>query len=328
MPANLPPQYFEAEKVFRQARTIPEKIEALERMLAIMPKHKGTDKLHGELRARIAKLTQEMERGQRAGRRGGLYHVKKEGAGQAALVGLPNSGKSQLLASLTEAAPRVADYPFTTQIPTPGMMPFQNIHVQLVDMPAITDRDALPWLHSVLRNADLLLVVLDLSQDPIEQMQVILAELDRLGVRPASRGDGQGVEGFRPPKPTLLVGNKADLDPQGQNLQRLAREYANRFPLTSVSARQGTGLEGFRETIFRSLGIIRVYLKPPGREADLADPLILKRGSTVGEVAEAVHKDIRQRLKYAQVWGSGKFAGQRVHRSYAPEDGDIVELHV
>ncbi len=328
MPANLPPQYFEAEKAYRQARTIPEKVEALERMLAIMPKHKGTDKLHGELRSKIAKLTQEMERGSRAGRRGAMYYVKKEGAGQAALVGLPNSGKSSLLASMTGAAPRVANYPFTTQTPMPGMMPFENVLVQLVDMPAITDRDALPWLHGVLPNADLLLLLLDLSQNPVEQMQVILDELEALRIRLASSGDGFSEDSLNPPKPAVLIANKADLDPEGSAFQHLAKEYRARFPLATISATGMAGLEDLRSVIFRNLGIIRVYLKPPGQEADFTDPLILKRGSTVDDVAESVHKDIRHHLKYAQVWGSGKFAGQRVHRGYTPEDGDIVELHV
>lgn len=328
MPTNLPPQYFEAEKAYRQARTAPEKIEALERMLAIMPKHKGTDKLHGELRSKIARLTEEIERGTKSGQRGSAYHVKKEGAGQAALVGVPNSGKSQIVASLTGATPKVAVYPFTTQVPLSGMMPYQNILVQMVDMPAITDRDALPWLQGVLRNADLLLVVVDLGQDPIEEMRVTMEELENLRITLASKADGQTTDEFHPSRPALLIGNKRDLDHQGQNLERMEREYGDRFPVASASALDGTGLEDLREKIFLSMGIVRVYLKPPGHDADMTDPLILKRGSTVDDVAESVHKDIRRRLKYAQVWGSGKFAGQRVHRSYTPEDGDIVELHV
>lgn len=328
MPANLPPQYFEAEKAYRQARTIPDKIESLERMLAIMPKHKGTDRLHGVLRSKIAKLTQEMERGPRAGRRGGMYHVKKEGAGQAALVGIPNSGKSSLVAVLTEAAPRIASYPLTTQAPLSGMMPFENILIQLVDMPAITDRDALPWLHSVLRNADLLILVLDLSQDPIDQMRLIKDELDTLRISLAPSGHEPGDDTLHTPRPAMIIGNKADLDRQGIAFQRLARENAGRHSVAAVSAMEMEGLEEVRQLVFHNLGIIRVYLKPPGKEADLSDPLILKRDSTIDDVAESVHKDIRQHLKYAQVWGSGKFAGQRVHRGYSPEDGDIVELHV
>ncbi|MDP2659824.1 MAG: TGS domain-containing protein [Dehalococcoidia bacterium] len=328
MPANLPPQYFEAEKAYRQARTIPEKIEALGRMLAIMPKHKGTDKLHGELRSKIAKLTEELERGPRSGRRGDLYHVKKEGAGQAALAGIPNSGKSQLVASLTDATPKVGGYPCTTQIPLSGMMPFQNVLVQLVDMPALTDRDALPWLHGVLRNADLLVLVIDLAGDPLEEVRVVLEALDGLGIRLASKSGGESSDGFHPPKPALLVGNKIDLDPQGGSLRRLVLEYGDRFTVAGVCALYGTGLEELREKIFQSMGIVRVYLKPPGHEADLTDPLILRRGSTIDNVAESVHKDIRRHLKYAQVWGSGKFAGQRVHRTYVLEDADIVELHV
>lgn len=192
--------------------------------------------------------------------------------------------------------------------------------------PAINDRDALPWLHGVLRVADLLLVVVDLGQDPLAQMQAILAEMEALRIELCSPQEPFTDE-YSAPRPALLVGNKADLDPLGQNFGRLAREYSGQFPVKAVSALLGAGLEELRESIFRALRVVRVYLKPPGQDADQSDPLVLRRGSSVDEVAESVHKDIRRSLKYAQVWGSGKFAGQRVHRSYVVEDGDIVELH-
>ena len=131
MPANLPPQYFEAEKRYRSAREPEEKIAALEAMLAIMPHHKGTDKLHAVLRQKIAKFSLEAEKKYATARRTGFY-IDREGAGQVMLVGPANAGKSQLLAAVTEAIPEIAEYPFTTKTPMPGMMKFEDIQIQLV----------------------------------------------------------------------------------------------------------------------------------------------------------------------------------------------------
>ncbi|HIE04165.1 MAG TPA: GTP-binding protein, partial [Candidatus Latescibacteria bacterium] len=124
MPANLPPQYFEAEEEFRQAKTPQEKIEAIRKMISVMPKHKGTEKLHAYLRRRLAQLSKEARRKPKVSRSSPIDRIKKEGAGQAALAGPPNTGKSKLLAALTRARPFVAPYPFSTFLPTPGMMPY------------------------------------------------------------------------------------------------------------------------------------------------------------------------------------------------------------
>ena len=326
MPANLPPQYFEAEKRYRQARSIEEKIEALEAMLSIMPRHKGTDRLHAELRTKLAKLSAEAERRPAIGRRGSLlYQVKREGAGQVALVGLPNVGKSSLLACLTEATPEIADYPFTTQTPIPGMMKLENIQIQLVDLPPITNQSAHSWLANILRQADLLLIMIDSGNESVNQVEAVLAELERMGIKPVGRGQEEGmVQGVRQ-KRALLGGNKSDL---GKSAEALISKYGERFPVFSVSAKEGVGLEALKKGIYEALNIIRVYTKAPNREPDLEEPVILKRGSTVEDVAESIHKDFRSKLKYALVWGSGKFSGQRVKREHILEDGDIVELHL
>src|SRR4030042_1374884 len=109
MPANLTPQYLEAEKNFRSAKSPLEKIAALEEMLAVMPKHKGTDHLRAELRTRIARLTQSLDK-KTATQRASMM-IEKVGAGQVAVIGPPNTGKSQLVTSLTKATPVVAAYP-------------------------------------------------------------------------------------------------------------------------------------------------------------------------------------------------------------------------
>jgi hypothetical protein len=99
-------------------------------------------------------------------------------------------------------------------------------------------------------------------------------------------------------------------------------------PAIAVSALRANGLEELRRAIFRALDVIRVYTKAPGQKADLRDPVVLKRGSTALDAAESVHKDFGRNLKYAQVWGSGKFAGQRVKRDCVLQDGDVIELHI
>ncbi len=327
MPANLPPQYFEAEKRYRQAETPEEKIEALEEMLAIMPKHKGTDKLRAELRNKIAKFTKEAQKRPSVARKGGIYTVKKEGAGQVVLIGLPNVGKSQLLSALTEALPEIADYPFTTKSPQLGMMKFENIQVQLVDMPPIIDQDAHPWFATVLRSADALLLLADLSNEPIKQIEEVFEELQKRRIKPIGKEAKAEPEQWVFPKRTIILGNKSDLDPSGKKFASLKEKYGGQFPVLPASAKTQLGLEELKREIFEALNIVRVYTKVPGGKPDLNDPMILKKGSTVADAAEEIHKDFRHKLKYAQIWGSGKFAGQRVKRDHVLQDGDIIELH-
>src|SRR5215510_6336627 len=155
MPANLTPEYRAAEAAFRQARDPVERLERLREMLRVMPKHKGTDHLQGDIRRRIKELSEELERPRRGGGHGGpALVIRPEDAAQIALLGPPNAGKSSLHARLTGSAAHVAPYPFTTQFPQPGMMPHAGIHFQLVDLPAIAPEHPVPWLASALQTAD------------------------------------------------------------------------------------------------------------------------------------------------------------------------------
>ena len=325
MPANLPPQYFEAEKRFRSAREPEEKIAALEAMLAIMPRHKGTDKLHAGLRRKIARFSQEAERKFATARRAGFY-ISREGAGQVMLVGPANAGKSQLLAVLTEAIPEIAEYPFTTKTPVPGMMKFEDIQIQLVDTPPIGHKEVRVLLANSLRNADLIAIVIDLSREPISQVEAALQGLREARIEPLD--DGTQVTPGSYPRKMLIVGNKNELAGSNENWERLRSQYARLFPLISISAREGGGLEEFKRAVYQVLNIIRVYTKTPGSKADLTDPMILEKGSTLEEAAESLHKDFYQNLKYAVVWGSGKYDGQRVSKEHVLQDGDIVEFHI
>lgn len=327
MPANLPPQYFEAEKVYRQAKTPEEKVEALEIMLAIMPKHKGTDKLRADLRRRIAKSSDEAQRRHSIARKGIAYNIRKEGAGQIVLVGLPNVGKSQLVSTLTDAFPEVADYPYATKLPIPGMLKFENIQIQLLDMPPITDRDAKPWFSHLLRSADVLLIMVDLGDDPLIQLEAILAELEQMKIRVIEKEYEEEISLGIVRKRAIIVGNKSDLSNSAENYIRLKSRYSAVLPVVVISAKEGSGLDDMKLAIYKAMNIIRVYTKTPGEKPDFEDPVILQRGSTLEDAAESVHKDFRNKLKYAQVWGSGKFDGQRVKRGHVLEDGDVVEIH-
>lgn len=325
MPANLPPQYYAVEEEYRRAKTAQEKIEHLETMLAIMPKHKGTDHLKAELRAKIAKLQEEGDR-RKGATRSQLDAVRREGAAQVALIGPPNVGKSRLLAVLTGASPKVGDYPFTTQHPLPAMMPIENVQVQMIDLPPVV-RDGTPgWLRSIARQADMLLLVVDLSLDPLDDLAVIGDELARMRLEPVGQGEEGMSEDLVLRRLALVVANKADVPDAPDNLELLELELRGRLPLIAVSAATGTNLEDFKRLVYRSIGIIRVYTKAPGKEPDRVHPFTLPNGSSVGDLAESIHKDILKQMKHALVWGSGKFSGQRVSRDYELADEDVVEI--
>jgi ribosome-interacting GTPase 1 len=324
MPANLTPQYFEAERRFRAASTPEEKIQALESMLAVMPKHKGTDHLQADLRRKIAKIQEEAEKKYATSRKS--FSIRREGAGQVALTGPPNTGKSMLLAALTNVVPEIADYPFTTKSPNVGMMPFENIQIQLVDMPAINMVESRVWSNSILRNADLLAVVVDLIDNPVQQVESTLYEMEKMAIVP-DRGQLELESGLRPRK-VLIIGNKCDYDIDDEGINALSAKLTGRLDSIRVSAEEKTNLEELKRQLFSHLDIIRVHTKSPGQKVDLSDPIILRKDATVKECAEAVHKDLKARLRYAVMWGSGKFAGQRVGPDHMLKDNDILELHV
>lgn len=327
MPANLPPEFFEVEKKYRTARTIQEKIAALKEMLSVMPKHKGTDKLHAEIRAKISRLQKELETQKKTGKRTFSLYVPREGAGQVALLGMTNSGKSSLLACLTNKKPLIADYPFTTTAPEVGMMKYEDIQIQLVDLPPAREGRVEYWQREIYRNCDLLaLVVNPVSKDPISEVENIAKTLENIGIE-LSQEDEYSFSG-KQKKRHLWIFTHADIEEAKENLEFLKEEFPFFEASLLVSCKTGEGLEGLRREIFRKLKIIRVYTKEPGKQPDLSDPLILPEGADVLKAAEKIHKDFARKLKYARVWGSSKFPGQRVERNYVLKDRDIVEFHI
>lgn len=326
MPANLPPQYFDAEKNFRAAKSPPEKIAALEDMLAIMPKHKGTDHLRAELRSRIAKLTQQLSK--KSGTQRTSMMIDKEGAAQVAVIGLPNSGKSQLIASITNATPIVAEYPLSTHSALPGMMDFEDIKIQLIDTPPLAPQTIQWWLPPMLRQADALLAMVDLSYDPLAQLGEIRDHLEkmRLVIGDSVANPEEDVVVWH--KQAMIIASKLDSDDNSHNYQLLLDNLGSKLPVVAISAIQGIGLDKLRLEIYRMLDIIRVYTKAPGQKADTSDPIVLPRGSTLLDAASNVHKDFAAKLKFARIWGSGKHDGIMARRDHVLEDGDIIELHL
>jgi len=329
MPANLPPQYFETEKKLKTAKTPREKIAVLEELLAIVPKHKGTEKLQALLKTKIAKLRALGDKKHVVARHGPGFQVERSGAGQIILVGTPNSGKSSLIKVLTNAEPEIGDYPFTTRIPAPAMMPFENIQIQLVDTPPITEDYMEFWHAEMIKAADGLLMVLDLSlPEPAEPYLVLVEKLRERRIAIVPPGASPPAETGLFPKSTLVAANKSDSPRAGEGLESLREWTGAALPLLPVSARRGDNLEELRRSLFSLLDVVRVYSKIPGKKAETNEPFIFKRGSTLMDMAKAVHKDFARNLKYARLWGKTKFQGQKVNRSYVLEDEDIIELHI
>ncbi len=325
MPANLTPMYLEAEQRFKTARTTEEKVAALEEMMATIPRHKGTEKMQADLKRRLSRLRAEQAR-RPTSRLGIMHRVEKEGAGQVALVGPPNSGKSMLVRRLTHATPEVADYPFTTRVPLPGMMPFEDVQVQLVDLPPVHPDFPESWLYQIIRNADAALLVVDLSDpDLLEDLETTLGQVANAKVQ-LDQEVLPSVPGWLQ-KRTLLVANKIDASGAPEDFEILRDLYGGRFAMTRTSAETGEGLEPFRRLVFALLEVIRVYTKAPGKKLERTAPYILKRGSSLMDLAAHVHHDFLAQLKYARLWREGRFDGQMVNRDHVLEDKDVVELH-
>lgn len=181
---------------------------------------------------------------------------------------------------------------------------------------------------NLVHNADGILLVLDVSSDDVdESVRVLNGLLERARVWPAARPLPPDAPPFLRVRPVVVAGNKGDLDPEG-TFAALARESAGSdLPFLPVAADRGAGLEELRKTLYGLLGRIRIYAKEPGKKPDLKRPFVLPRGATVHDLALAVHKEIAERLKYARIWGSGRFDGQQVDRDHILSDRDVVELH-
>jgi ribosome-interacting GTPase 1 len=329
MPANLPPEYHEIEKELRTARSPREKIDIYERLIAVIPHHKGTDKIIAMYRAKIAKAKDEMQRRPGTARHGPSYRIEKSGAGQVILVGPPNAGKSHLVKSLTGTQPEIADYPFTTRTPAPYMMPFENIQIQLIDTPPVTGELMETWFPEIVKMADAVLFVLDGGDpDSPSLLDGILRRLRDRKVDFVSSATDIPPERFPFLKRSLLAFNKIDLEGAREKLDELGVLLEISFDKVPVSATSGEGMESLRRRTFDLLRVVRVYSKIPGRKADRDTPFVLRKGSNLRDAAKAVHKDFSDKLAYARVWNRSGLEGLRVNRDYVLQDEDILELHI
>lgn len=326
MPANLTQQYYAAEEEYKKATTYEDKLAALEEMLATIPKHKGTEKLQAEIKKKLSRMRKEGGRTKGSGsRQEDPFLIERHGAGQVLLLGWPNSGKSALVQTLTNAKTQVAEYPFTTTLPIPGMMQYEDIGIQLVDSPPFVPEGMVGNFTTAIRNSDMLLLVLDLSE--ADCLEHLTGMLDFLTEKRILRTEvPEGVRALTLDK-VVVLGNKADLAEAEEVIPLLTELIPDCPTILPVSAHTGENLDQLREQVFKRLNVIRVYTKKPGRKPDLKRPFVLPSHSTVSQLAELVHKDIADNLRTAKVWGSAKFDGQAVNHDYVLADKDIVELN-
>lgn len=390
MPTNLPVLAKKKWNEASSARTPQEKVEKLEEFLSLVPKHKGTEKLRGQVRRQISTLQKELEekRRRRAGRGGPKFFLEKEGAAQIIILGPTKVGRSSLLTSVTNAKTEVSDYPYTTREPVPGMLQFEDLTFQLVEAPALVDGAAdggLGGLQTLglARNADGLVLMVDLSEDASQQLTMILDELEEARIltqKPRGRIEierkhvGAGlriivlgrllncnirdvenlIKGYRildgvvkifgevtlddvedaifertVYRPAIVVANKRDTSAAEKALRRLKQTVGDKLSIVPISCQTRTGLEKLGAEIFRALDVIRVYTKEPKDKEPSSNPFILKRGSTVANLAKQIHSDFIERFAYARVWAHRlAFSPQKVGPSFILADKDVVELRM
>ncbi len=389
MPTNLPAEAKRKWAEVSAARNPREKLQLMQEFLSLVPKHKGTAKLCAQVKKQMAVLRRELEEGKRrkAGRGGPKFFIEKEGAAQIAILGLTNVGKSSLLADTTNARVEVSPAPYTTKEPVPGMLPYEDVQFQLVEAPALMEgaADGRAWGLQTLalaRNADGLILMVDLAQNPVEQLSTILGELEKTRIlvsKPKARveierkfmGAGLRVIVFgklldctfkeveellksygvmdtvvkiygeatlddvedavfesTAYKPAIIIANKIDVEGAEAKLKALEDYAGGQLPIIATSCKTGVGLEKIGEVLFKNLDLIRVYTKEPGERNFSEKPFVLKKGSTIYDLARNIHSDFREKFSYARVWAKRLvFSPQKVGATFALEDGDVVEIH-
>jgi ribosome-interacting GTPase 1 len=333
MPTNLPPEASAAEKRYKAAVELPDKIARLQEFVGLIPKHKGTDKLRASLRKRLSKLRAQQTSGAQKSSGGrssdAAWHIDREGLGQIVIIGPANTGKSSLLAALSKATPEIADYPWTTRVPIPGMMTFENVRIQLIDTPPLSAEHIEAEHIDLMRRASALLLVIDLSDpDPTGQLENSLQLLREHKITFQQISQQSPDNDRQPGLPLLTAVNKVDDPAAREDFEVLLELLESNWPLLPVSAESQQGLDELRRSLFESLGLMRIYSKPPGKKADLDSPFSIAIGGTVGDLAAVVHRDFAEKLRSARLWGPGTPEGGTVGRDHVLHEGDIVQLQL
>lgn len=328
MPANLTPQYQKAETSYRRAQSAAERVTCLEEMLQLIPKHKGTEKLQADLKTRLKETRSEQQSEARAPKPGKSYKFPRQGAGTIIVLGAPNSGKSRLLKELTNAEPTVADYPFSTHEPMPGMMKWEDVVVQLIDTPPIASGHVEPYLTGFVRAADAVVLCFDGSSDDApeqtaEVLRLLADRKTRLAGETGLSEEDLGVVLVQ----TLLVVTRGDAPDADARLDLLREVTEVPFSILNVEFSREDSRETLRKAIYDLLGVMRVYTKKPGKPAEYESPFTIRIGGTVEELAAEVHRDLADSLKHARIWGTSAREGQTVGREHVLADRDMVELH-
>ncbi len=293
MTTNQKVEYVIAEKKYSEARTTEDKIKALEEMIHTSVKHKGTENLLADLRRRLSKLKKEAVIERKKSRRQ-VFAIRKEGAAQICIIGLTNSGKSTLLNSLTNAHAEVADYPYTTKKPIVGMMLYNDLQFQMIEIPSTFDAESLSLLHS----CDLILVLLDSTQNIDKQKEELMKILKD------NRLDNKRM---------IFVKNKS-------------KTYKLDKNIINVDVNSGVGIDELKEIIWKGLDLIKVYTKSP-RKPRAIPAIAMEKNSTVEDFTKRIHKDFTKTFEFAKIFNSTKFSGKKVGLEYKLQDNDTVEIH-
>ena len=298
MPINASYEYYAAEKKYLAAQTLDEKISTLQDLISASPTHKGSENLRAELRLRLKKFKEKLEKGKKVG--GGKKGIRKDGF-QVALIGLTNSGKSVLLTKLTNARSKSSLTKFTTNSPVVGTMNFEGVKAQIVDLPSVKSKN---FDYGVVNNADCLLLVVENIED----------------LKEATR-DLKKAVGKR-----IVVLNKVDLLDRKELRKVEATLKSKRLNYVLISSGAELGIENLKKKIFEEMEVIRVFTKEPGKKK-AEDPVVLSKGSSVKNAAEEIYKGFSRQIKETRLTGpSGKFSNQRVGLAHKLKDMDVLEF--
>jgi small GTP-binding protein len=325
MPTNASVEYALAEQDYLKASTTEERIAALQKMISAAPTHKGAENLRQDLKSKLARLKGKQEKDKETKNKGKSVTIKKEGAATIVLIGPPNTGKSLLLNTLTGTKAAVADYEFTTTEPEVGIMDYKGLKLQLIELPAITENfyelEKGPKFLSIVRNADLLLIVTD-----TENINYILEECEKGSIfindpfRKESEESIKHVNG-------LIIYTKGDLPGSEPKYLKLKQFY--NFDIIPVSLIKKINIDKLKDEIWNHLDLIKIYTKEPGKKAKMDIPICLRKGATITDMAFFIHKDFIRKFRFARIWGhSARFSGQQSGLDHKLEDEDIVEIHL